>query len=400
MTQTVKDAGPLDGVRVLDLTAVIMGPFATQILGDLGAEVITVEPRGGDIARTLDGSQHPEFSGVSLNLLRNKRNIQVNFKSPRGREIILALAKTCDVVVTNQRPGVAARARLTYEDFRTARDDIIYCSAHGYRSDSEQADDPAYDDILQAASGLADASRKATGEALLAPTVLADKLCGISIVYAVTAALFARERTGCGDHVEIPMLDTTRAFILVEHGAAAICLDEPGPVGYRRILTPERRPQRTLDGWVCVLPYSTQNYDDLFSWGGRWDLLGDSRYQGRWERVQHSDFLYGQVRVVLAERTTAEALQFCRIHGIPAGEVADLEQLVDALPEAKHPYAGRYKVIPPPLRFENHPMSLRRQAPLIGEHSTELLLEAGYDETAIEDLITSGIVGDAKRAHD
>ncbi|HEY0813723.1 MAG TPA: CoA transferase [Pseudonocardia sp.] len=383
--------GPLTGVRVLDLTSVVMGPMATQILADLGADVIAVEPRGGDVSRSMDTGAHPELSGVALNLLRNKRNISIDYKSDSGREAVLRIAATCDLVVTNHRPGVARRARLGYKDFTEARPDIIYCRAIGFPVGSGSEDLPAYDDIIQAASGVADASRMATGVPNLAPTLLADKVVGLSIVYAVTAALFARERTGAGTSIDVPMVDVTRSFMLVEHAGAATTSTVSGSPGYERILTRERRPQATLDGTVFVLPYSKQNYDDIFAWGNRRDLLDDPRFADRRNRIAHSEFLYHEVRAILAERTTEECLEYCRAHDIPATAAETLGELVERLPKETHPVVGEYRSIPAPVQFGRKSLPVRRQAPVIGQHTTEILGEVGYSGPQIADLLACSV---------
>ena len=383
--------GPLDGIRVLDLSSVIMGPFATQLLGDLGADVITVERGTGDTNRVMGPGPHAELSGVALNIHRNKRNIALDVKSSEGYAILLRLLSTCDVVVTNLRPGVLARAKLTYEDVRSVRPDIVFCQAHGFPSDSAQADAPAYDDIVQAASGVADAARRVGGAPAFVPTILADKVCALTIVYAVTAALLRRERTGEGEHIEVPMVDTMRAFMLVEHGAGGIAQPGEGRAGYPRILTPQRRPHRTSDGWISVLPYSQAHYDELFS-GWREDLVGDERYATGRSRIENSDFLYAQVRDILVQRSTAEWVEFCASKGIPASPVVSLDEMVDSLPSAEHPLIGTYKHIPFPVRFEHAGSELRHAASLIGQDTEEVLAEIGIDAEEVDRLRVAGAI--------
>lgn len=382
------NGGALHGVRILDLTSVIMGPYATQILGDLGADVITVEAAGGDTCRFMSPGPHPQLSGIALNLLRNKRNLSIDLKRPEGREAVLRLAASCDVFVTNLRPGSLARLGLSYEDVRAARPDVVYCQAQGFPSDSAEADAPAYDDIIQAASGVADASRRTGGVAMLTPTVLADKVSGLAIVYSILAALFHRERTGLGQHIEVPMVDVLSSFVLVEHGAGAIPRPPMQSAGYRRILTPNRRPQRTRDGWIAVLPYEKEHYDALFEAGGRPDLLGDERYATGSARVANSHFLYGEIHSIIATKSSKEWLELCESAGIPVTLVADLDDLVDELPAAEHPIGGAYKVIPPPVRFSGTPSAVRLPAPTMGQHNRELLREIGFsddDVTALEE---------------
>jgi len=394
-------AGALKGIRVLDLTSVVMGPMATQILGDLGADVITVESARGETNRAMGPGPHSALSGTSLNLLRSKRNIALDLTHPDGHDVFMRLAATCDVFVTNLRPSSLGRLRLTYDEVRHARPDVIYCQAHGFPTDTDRANDPAYDDIIQSATGVADAARRAYGEPRLVPILVADKVAGLTIVYAVLAALFHRERSGEGQHIEVPMTQAMTAFMLVEHGAGGVSQPPTGPAGYQRILTPERRPQRTADGWINVLPYSRQQYDTLFAAGGREDLLGDARYADGRARIANSDFLYQQVRAILVQRTTGEWLAFCRDNEIPATPVVTLEELLAEQPVMTHPLAGNYRHIRPAARLAATPMRASRPAPLPGQHNHEVLKEVGYSDDDIDDLLTRGVLrslGSAGRA--
>ncbi len=376
---------------MLDLTSVVMGPFATQILGDLGADVIVIEGGKLDTNRVMGPGPHPELSGVSLNLMRNKRSVRLDYKTDDGRDALLRVAATCDVVVTNLRVGTLTRAGLTYDDIVAVRPDVVYCEAHGYATGSPRQEDPAYDDVIQAATGVADANLLQTGRPALVPTIFTDKLCGLSIAYAVAAALFRRARTGEGERIEVPMEDTASAFMLVEHGAGAIPRPTVGPAGYSRILTPQRRPQATADGWIQVLPYSRQHYEAILTEAGRIDVDPELYTSGR-SRIANADLLYRLVADVMATRTTAAWMAFCRRAGVPATEVVALADLVDELPDAEHPVAGRYKQIPPPVRFDRAPQSVRRPAPLVGEHTDEVLLEVGVGPAQLEALHRSGAV--------
>ncbi len=214
--------GPLAGIRVLDLSSVLMGPAATRTLGDLGADVVFVEPAKGDRNRTMGPGPTSEFSGISLNLLRNKRSISMDLRHPHGRQALLDIVATCDVMITNLRPGPLQRLGLHYEAVREVRDDIVFCRAHGYPSSSDQANAPAYDDIIQSASGVGDLFRRMGAEPSLLPSLVADKVCGLTIANAVVAALYHRSLTGQGQCIEIPMIDVMRAFVLTEHGSGAI----------------------------------------------------------------------------------------------------------------------------------------------------------------------------------
>lgn len=389
--------GPLAGVRVLDLTSVVMGPLATRILADLGAEVIVVEGRRGERHRAMGGGPHPELSGVALNLLRNKRSIALDLKHDAGRRACLDLAATADVMITNLRPGPLTRLGLDDEAVRARRADIIYCQAHGYPSDSSQAEAPAYDDIIQSASGVGDIYRLAGHEPSLVPTLVADKVSGMTIANAVLAALVHRGVTGRGQYIEIPMIDAMRSFLLVEHGAGAISEPPVAPAGYPRILTPERRPQRTLDGWINVLPYDREHFNALFGEGGRPDLVDDDRFMSASGRYDNSDSLYRDVAGVLATRRTEDWLGFCERHGIPAAVAETLDHIVEALPLADHPVAGRYRTIPSPERFSETPIDHPAPAPLIGQDGRALLSEVGYSDDAIDRLEADGVLGPLRR---
>jgi crotonobetainyl-CoA:carnitine CoA-transferase CaiB-like acyl-CoA transferase len=381
-------------VRVLDITSVVMGPLATQILGDLGAEVISIESERGDTNRHMGPRAAKDLSDVSLNLLRNKRNVALDLRHPAGREAALAIAATCDVVVTNLRPAPLARLRLGYEDVLRVRPDVVFCRAQGFPTDSPHADEPAYDDIIQAAAGVSDVVARAGGEPALVPTLLGDKVSGLVIAYAVLAALVHRERTGQGQLVEVPMLDALASFLLVEHSAGAFSASGE-PAGYHRILTPSRGPKRTADGWVMVFPYLGAHWNTLVREVGLDELVDDPRLRpmGRGD----TEFAYGVLERVLAQRPTDTWLALCAAEGIPATAVASIEGLLASYPEATHPSAGAYRVIPSPARFSATPTTLRRPAPHIGQHTREVLAEVGYDEGTIEQLAADGVLRERGR---
>lgn len=390
--------GALAGIRVLDLTSVVMGPYATQILGDLGADVISVEEAGGDTNRIMGPGPEPGLSGVAMNLLRNKRNVCLDLKHPGGREVFLRIAATCDVFVTNLRPAPLGRLGLDYAAITAVRPDIVMVQAHGWPSDGPDANKPAYDDVIQAGSGIAHTFQLQTGTPALAPTLIADKVSGLTLVYAVLAALFHRQRTGEGQFVEVPMIDAISSFNLVEHGCAAIPVPALGPAGYPRITVPERRPFATSDGWVAVLPYSTKDYDAIFSEGGRVDLVGDPRAATAASRMANAGALYASVEQIVATRTTAFWVAFCKQHDIPASAVRTVDELVAELPLAEHPHGGSYHVIPPPVRFAATPASVRRPAPRLGEHNTDVLREVGVSGDEIEALSEAGVLGPAAQS--
>jgi crotonobetainyl-CoA:carnitine CoA-transferase CaiB-like acyl-CoA transferase len=370
---TMEATGPLAGVRVLDLTSVVMGPLCTQMLGDLGADVVVVERLGGDANRVMGAGPHKELSGIALNLMRNKRSVDIDLRTLEGAAVVRDVIGTCDALVTTMLPASLARVGLTYPDVAAIRPDIVYAQAQGWPIGSDRANDPAYDDVVQAATGVADMMARLHGEPTLVPSIFADKVCGLILGQAVLAALLHRQRTGLGQHVEVPMVDAMRSFMLVEHGAAAIPEPPLGPVGYQRILTPERRPQRTADGWIGILPYAREHYEALFSQGDVTDLVDVAHYADARSRIAFADLLYRAVRRIVATRPTAYWLEFCSQNQVPASPIVSLDDIVAELPIVEHPVAGQYRHIPPAARFSRTPQRLLRPAPLIGEDTAEVI---------------------------
>jgi len=384
-------SGSLAGVRVLDLTSVLMGPLGTQILGDWGADVITVESAAGDTNRFMGPGPVRGLSDISLNLLRNKRNVALDLKHPDGRRAFLAIAATADVMVTNLRPGPLARLGLDYDSVAAVRADIVYCQAAGFASDGPRANEPAYDDIIQAAAGVPDMFGRAGLEPRLAPTLLADKVCGLMVANGVLAALYHRARTGEGQRVEVPMTDVLSAFLLVEHSSGAATPSAEAGAGYRRILTESRRPQRTMDGWIMVFPYLQAHWDLILTLGGAAELVDDPRLS-RLSRQADPAFGYTVLDDVIATKTTAEWLELCAAEEIPATEVTSLDDHMRSFPLAEHPAAGPYRQIPPAVRFSRTPATIRRPAPLVGQHTEEVLVEVGFSAEEIAEMRSAGVL--------
>lgn len=375
---TEQPTGPLSGVRVIDLTRVIMGPFATQILADQGADVVMIEAAGGDTNRVMGPGPAPQFSGVALNILRNKRSAALDLKDEEQAAVVRRLIAEADVVVATMLPGTLRRLGMDYESVRALNPEVVYCQAQGWPMDSESADFPAYDDIIQSATGVGDMMNRVAGEPSLLPTIFADKVCGLAVAQAVTAALFHKARTGHGQHVEVPMTQAMTAFMLAEHGSGAIP-EPPTPqgglpaAGYPRVMTPERRPQQTADGWIQILPYHPKHFLAIFTEAGETELANDPRFADLAAAIKHAHELYPLLRDIVKRRTTAEWIAFCRQAGIPAVKMATLQDLIDGLPLADHPAAGRYRTLPPTANFSLTPANIRRPAPAIGEHTGEAL---------------------------
>lgn len=277
--------GPLGGVRVVDLTNVVMGPYATHILADMGADVIKIESAEGDSFRSYKPNRNAGMAGGFLHLNRNKRSVVLDLKSAQGRDALNRLIATADVFVHSLRPKAIEKLGYTYDDVRAIRPDIIYCGAYGFGKAGPYRDKAAYDDIIQAGAGLAALHQVARGEPAFMPTVLCDKLSGQAIAYSILAALFQRERGGGGQAIEVPMFETTAEFAYVEHFlgfAFEPPLSEPG---YIRVVSATRKPFKTKDGYMCLLPYSDQNWQDFFDFVGRPQMKDDKRFHRLTERV-------------------------------------------------------------------------------------------------------------------
>ncbi len=398
MSEGQAAAGPLAGVRVVELATVIMAPYACQVLGDLGAEVIKVEDMGkGDSSRVMGGGPHPELSGIALNLHRNKRSIQLDLTQPEGRATLGRLLDSADVFVTNLRPKALEKLGLDHASVCATRSHLVYCEAHGFSVASGDADRPAFDDIVQGATGLPGLVERTTGVMSFFPSIIADKLTGLTMVYSVVAALLHRANTGVGQRVEVPMFDTVLSFNLVEHLAQAAV--PGGKPGYRRIVTTFRGPHRTKDGYIALMPYYDKDWENLYRAVGHDEELEQPWFKTHEERLQNPDKVYGSLQRILTERTTAEWLELAEELGIPVGPVASLDDIVNhaedhrgVLTLEEHPIAGTYRSIEPPVRFDHSPMSVRSAAPLLGQDTVRVLSELGLSEDEIRDLLARGVV--------
>lgn len=393
--------GALDGVRVIDLTSVVLGPYATQTLGDMGADVIKVEGHDGDILRHVAPTKTPAMGAVFLNANRNKRGVALDLKSPDGRDALLKLAATADVFIQSMRPQAIQRLNLGYDALAAVKPDIIYCSTWGFSSDGPYGALPAYDDVIQGMSGLADLPRRRSGAAPeFAPTVIADKVSGLTAYAAIATALFHRERTGQGQNIEVPMFETMVAFNLVEHLAGHAYAEPIGEMGYNRALAPERRPYKTADGFIAVLPYSDRHWRSFFEAIGAAQSADDPRFANASERSRHVRLLYAMIAEAMPAKTTFEWLETFGRADVPAVPVNTLEDLkVDPhLEEVRffetydHPSEGPVITTAVPVKYAATPGdACRLPPPRLGEHTREVLLEAGLAEAEVADLIARGI---------
>ncbi|MGH8686081.1 MAG: CaiB/BaiF CoA transferase family protein [Burkholderiales bacterium] len=391
--------GPLDGVRVLDLTTVVMGPFATQILADLGADVVKVEPPEGDIMRYVWPFRTQGMGHIYLNANRNKRGIVLDLKQPAAREACLALAAKTDVLVYNIRPQAMARLKLGYEDLRAVNPRIIYVGCFGYSQRGPYAAKAAYDDLIQGAAGLPWLAREAGADApRYTPVIIADRSVGLHTANAVSAALYAREKTGKGQRVDVPMFESLLQSVLGEHLGGDTFVPQLGESGYRRMLTPYRRPYATKDGYVCVLIYNDKHWKTFFEMIGRPDMALDARFASPEGRSRNYDAVYGFVADEILKQATAHWLEAFERADIPVQRMNSLEDILhDPHLEAtgyftpvEHPSEGTLLSMKVPSEWSETEPAHRRHAPRLGEHTREVLREAGYDDAAIERLIADG----------
>ncbi len=392
-------AGPLTGVRVLDLTSVLMGPFATQIMGDLGADVIKVEPTAGDTTRGIGPCRSPGMGSNFIQLNRSKRSLVLDLKTARGRDALLRLARTADVFVHNVRPQAMARLGLGYDEVRAENPGIVYCSLTGFGEGGRYAGQPAYDDLVQGLSALPSLHAGATGEPRYVPTPVVDRVAGLNAALAVSAALVWRAASGEGQAVEVPMFETMTQVVLGDHMFGRTFEPPLGPAGYNRLMSPDRRPYRTRDGWICVLTYTDRHWLSFFALIGRDDLAADPRFADMRRRNQHIDELYGLLAAAMLERTTGDWLAALGEADIPAGPLHDLDSLI-ADPHladtgffevVEHPSEGAIRSMRVPSRWSRTAPEVTRLAPRLGEHGPGILAEAGFTRAEIEALAADGV---------
>ncbi|HYF17759.1 MAG TPA: CoA transferase [Ramlibacter sp.] len=377
-------AGPLAGVRILDLTTVVMGPFATQILGDLGADVIKVEAPGGDSMRKVGPCANPGMGPLYLQANRNKRSVVLDLKQAADKAQLLALVPKVDVLVSNIRPPAMRRLGLDHDTLSKLNPGLILCGAFGFGENGPYAGRPAYDDILQAASGISSVFQRVNGTPSYAPVNLCDRTVGLYLALAITGALYHKQRTGEGQSIELPMFETMVQFVMGDHAGGQLFQPPLGDSGYKRLLSTRRGPYPTSDGHICVVVYTDDHWRKFSAMLGIPDLVAhDPRFASLAERTIRSEEMGAYLAEQLPTKSTAEWLRLFDEADIPASPVNTLDELftdphlqaVGFWQEVEHPSEGRIRVSQPVGRWSRTQPDVRRLPPRLGEHTQEVLDE-------------------------
>lgn len=395
-------SGPLSDVRILDLTTVLLGPYATHLLGDLGASITKVEPPEGDSTRYIGPTRSHGMGGIFLNIGRNKRSCVIDLKKPGAIDVLGRLVRDVDVLLYNMRPAAMARLGLSYEWASAINPTIIYCGAVGFGEGGPYAGRPAFDDIIQAATGIAAYQERLSGRPAYFATAVADKVCGLFVAYALTAALYSRAKTGVGQKVEVPMFETMTGFMFAEHIMGSAFEPPIGPPYYPRILSPNRRPYQTLDGYIAVLPYNDRQWARFFDAIGHPQLAADPRFATMASRTNNVDELYAIIVESLLTKTSQEWLALLEECEIPSVSVRTPEEVLsDPHLEAtgffevvEHESEGAIRMMKSSASFAGTPTVTRSLAPRLGQHTAEILREVGISAGEIEVLRRQGVVFD------
>jgi crotonobetainyl-CoA:carnitine CoA-transferase CaiB-like acyl-CoA transferase len=364
-----------------------MGPYATQILGDMGADVIKIESPAGDLFRDVAPSRHRGMGAAFLNVNRNKRSLVLDLELDHDKQILHKLLATADVFIYTLRPRSLARFGLDYNSLRERNPRLIHCGAYGFSEAGPYAGRPAYDDVIQAMSGTASLEgRNDPGGPKFVNTIMADKIAGLSATYAIAFALYERERSGLGQAIEVPMFETLVSFNLIEHLAGETFCPALGGMGYDRVLSLHRRPYRTKDGYIGLMPYSTAQWKRFFEIAGQPQYAIDIRFADHAARSRNIDELYRILAEILVQRSTAEWIRLLETADIPMAPVLSPEDLLEDqhlqtvgfFRHDTHSSEGEIRTVSIPVRFSRTPGSIERLAPRLDEHREEILNEIDW----------------------
>jgi crotonobetainyl-CoA:carnitine CoA-transferase CaiB-like acyl-CoA transferase len=392
--------GPLQGIKVIDMTTVLMGPYATQMLGDYGADVIKIEQIEGDVTRLIGPTRHPGMGPVFLNTNRSKRSICLDLKKPAGRDAVLRLVKSADVLIYNVRPQAMARLNLGYDVVSKINPRLIYAGVFGFGQDGPYAAKPAYDDLIQGATGLpALMAQTGDGTPRYVPNALVDRIVGLTAVGAVCASLVHRDRSGRGQRVDIPMFETMTSFVMGDHMGGLTYEPPLDKGGYARHLSRDRRPYKTKDGYLSVIVYNDKQWQNFFDATGRDDLRSNPKFSTFAGRAGNIDVVYAELARIFETRTTAEWLELLTRADIPVMPMHDLESILDDphlvatgyFPIVEHPTEGPIRSMKVSAAWSETPAETVRLAPRLNEHGEEILREAGFSADEIKTLVRDGV---------
>ncbi len=383
-------SGPLSGIRIIDMTSVLMGPFATQILADYGADVIKIESADGDLLRVAGAMRNPKMGSLFLQSNRNKRSVVLDAKTTQGRTVLLKLCESADVFVSNIRPSALGRLGMGYEHVKVHNPGIIYASLVGYGQNGPYKDRPAYDDLIQGISAIPSlVSRAQNSNPQYAPITLADKVAGLSAVHAILAALLCKARTGTGQSVEVPMFEIMSQFVLTDHLGGHGFEPPIGPAGYNRLLSADRRPYQTKDGFISILVYTNEHWRKFLKIIGRPEEFERTpMFNDHAERARNYDEVFRYLANAVKSKTSAEWQAALEEHDIPWAPTHSIEELISdphlkavgLLQSIDHPSEGRITMITPPISFSATPASVYRHPPSLGEHTDEVMKEFGIEK--------------------
>lgn len=401
------NSAPLAGITVVDLTTVLMGPFATQILADYGADVIKVEAPAGDPVRGIGPARHPGMGVIFLNANRNKRSIVLDLRDAEGKAALRDLIARADVLAYNLRPQAMAQLGLDYEQVRRLNPAIVHLGMFGFARQGPYAGRPAYDDLIQGMTGIPALSVVAgSAEPRYVPLAIADRVSGMAAVNALLLALLHRMRTGEGQSVDVTMFETMASLSLADHLGGETFVPPHGPTHYARLLAPDRRPCRTRDGWLCVMVYTDRQWRDFFRAIGREaEFDANPAFSDITRRTENIGALYALVAEVLREKTTAEWLRLLGDADVPAAPMLAIDEMLQdpqlaaagLLGEMEHPTEGRLRVVGDGIAASRTQRELRRPAPRLGEHSAELLRWIGRSDAQVAALAARGVTRLAER---
>ena len=386
---------PLEGVKILDLTTVVMGPFATQVLGDFGAEIIKIEEPGGDLTRVIGPERNAGMASLYLGSNRNKKSLVLNLKKQEAKSALWKLIRESDILIHNIRPQKIAALGFDADSVLKFNPQIVYVGLHGYREEGIYGGQPAFDDVIQGQSGIAGAFQARDNIPNLAPTIVADKSTALLASTGLLAAYIKRLRSGHGSFLEVSMFEGMVGYVMIEHHAGETFIPPIDKAGYSRVLSRFRRPHKTKDGYMCILPYTDHQYDKFWQAVDRVDYASDERFNSIKNRSKNISELYEIIGEIASNLETKVLIEMLTEAEIPCGAVNKLEDLkndphlkdLGFFREFEHPTEGLIQVPDSAFRLNRKELPIRHHQPKLGEHSKEILLKLGYSDSEIDKIL-------------